>query len=205
MGNVHPFYNDKDGYLNQEYFYEKGSYKDPLHKGIKLEIGFANALVNIPFFKINSWIHISDNSGIDDPINYDVTLLSYVGGYWFEVKGTDGNRIYAELTPEYIENKLYLPINCKNMQCYFAFPKYKAKDLHNPINWYIHKITPNSYLMGLHSKPYYPKLVEHSILLPNILKGKDKQMNEYIENELQQKEKEENDLKKLRKDIQDRL
>lgn len=159
------FYTDADGCLNQDYFKEQCSYTDPLHKGIKLEIDFSYAISNIPFYKKNSEIYISDNSAIDDPQDYDVHLYSFIGNYEFEVKGTDGNRIYVELTPSYIKSKLYL---AEHLNCYFAFPDINATDLHDPENWFIHRITKNSYLTKLHSKPYYPKLIENSMVLSKL-------------------------------------
>lgn len=159
------FYTDKEGYLNQEYFEKKFNYTDPLHSGIKLEIYFAFSLSLIPFYHKNSWIYINDNSGNNDPISYDIFLHSFIGHYAFDVKGTNGTRIYAELTPEYIENKLKF---ADLYQCYFAFPKFDTKELYDPNNWFLHRLTSDSYLIKLHSKPYYPKLVDHSFELSKL-------------------------------------
>ena len=75
-------------------------------------------------------------------------------------------------------------------ECYFSFPKHKAKDLSNPDNWYIHKVTEDSYLMSLHSKPYYPKLVENSIVLSKLPTLHLPMINKFMANKLKNKEKE---------------
>lgn len=171
MAGIRPFYLSEQGYVEEEFFEKQIELQDPLHIGIKLEVAFAKAVSNIPYFRLNSWIFISENSAISCPEQYDVYVASKLAHYWFEVKGTDGNRIYAELTPEYIEKKLYFPIQDKDWdthQYYFAFPKFNASNLDNPNNWYIHRITPDSYLTKLHSKPYYPKLVENSEMLTRL-------------------------------------
>jgi hypothetical protein len=170
-------------YQNGEYFYNlienTGKY-NPLYQGIKLEIDFATAISKIPFIES---VEIIKNSGRDIPnFEFDVLARS-LNCYAFDVKGTDGKRIYAEITPEYMQKKL------ESKECiyfkaqgYFAFPKHKAEDLTNPYNWYIHKIEPKSYLFELHSKPFYPKLVENSICLIDLpkLTMKEKEYNEGI-------------------------
>ena len=164
--NKHFFYKNDVGYLDTDYFNRQLEYTDPLHIGVKLEIDFAFALSCIPLFNLNSWIWLSDNSGIDNESNFDVALLSIIGHYFFEIKGHDNKRLYFDIDKDVLDKKIKFAESVGHIP-FIAFPDVDC-DVKNPENWYIHSLSKKSYLYKLNSKPYLPKLKRLSFKLTEL-------------------------------------